>query len=74
MTQRVAVRLAARWLERALFVMGGVLALWCTFNVARAPFEFIGHAPRRFIVRADLVSENARQGPGEAGGPGSPGP
>jgi sortase A len=226
MTQRVAVRLAARWLERALFVMGGVLALWCTFSVARAyyytqlpippepsrartvdrpqgallpgdaaatpslpptaherrawiarleapsvalsatvlegsddgtlaraaghiedtafpgqpgnigiaghrdtvfrplrhlrtgdpitlstsdrvfhyrvaatkivdpqdvsvlnptdrpavtlvtcyPFEFIGHAPRRFIVRADLVSENARPGPGEAGGPGSPGP
>lgn len=37
------------------------------------PFEFIGHAPRRFIVRADLVSENARLGPGEAGGPVSPG-
>jgi sortase A len=24
------------------------------------PFEFIGHAPRRFIVRADLVSDEAR--------------
>jgi LPXTG-site transpeptidase (sortase) family protein len=24
------------------------------------PFEFIGHAPRRFIVRADLVTEEAR--------------
>jgi sortase A len=26
------------------------------------PFEFIGHAPRRFIVRADLVSDEARLG------------
>jgi sortase A len=26
------------------------------------PFEFIGHAPRRFIVRADLVGEEARLG------------
>ena len=24
------------------------------------PFEFIGHAPRRFIVQADLVSDEAR--------------
>jgi sortase (surface protein transpeptidase) len=24
------------------------------------PFQFIGHAPKRFIVRADLVGENAR--------------
>jgi sortase A len=32
------------------------------------PFEFIGHAPRRFIVRADLVDEEAQAGPaGEAG-------
>jgi sortase A len=38
------------------------------------PFEFIGHAPRRFIVRADLVSENARLVSGGAGGAGSPGP
>ena len=37
------------------------------------PFEFIGHAPRRFIVRADLVSESARLESGEATGPGSPG-
>ena len=37
------------------------------------PFEFIGHAPRRFIVRADLVSESARLEPGEPGGPGFPG-
>jgi sortase A len=37
------------------------------------PFEFIGHAPRRFIVRADLVSENARLAPVEAGGPAAPG-
>ena len=29
------------------------------------PFEFVGHAPRRFIVRADLVGEEARAG--EAG-------
>jgi sortase A len=36
------------------------------------PFEFIGRAPRRFIVRADLVSENARLGRAEAGGPASP--
>jgi sortase A len=26
------------------------------------PFEFIGHAPWRFIVRADLVSEDPRLG------------
>jgi sortase A len=32
------------------------------------PFDFIGHAPRRFIVRADLVSENARLTSGAAGG------
>jgi sortase A len=37
------------------------------------PFEFIGHAPRRFIVRADLVSESARLASGEPGGPGFPG-
>jgi sortase A len=24
------------------------------------PFEFIGHAPRRFIVRAELVSQEKR--------------
>lgn len=30
------------------------------------PFEFVGHAPRRFIVRAELVSEEARAG--EIGG------
>jgi sortase A len=34
------------------------------------PFEFIGHAPRRFIVQADLVSDEARvAGPSESGGP-----
>lgn len=37
------------------------------------PFEFIGHAPRRFIVRADLVGESARLASGEPGGPGFPG-
>ena len=26
------------------------------------PFEFVGHAPNRFIVRADLVEEEARAG------------
>ncbi len=33
------------------------------------PFEFIGHAPRRFIVRAELVGEEARaeNGMGQAG-------
>jgi sortase A len=31
------------------------------------PFEFIGHAPRRFIVQADLVADEARlEGPGNA--------
>jgi len=39
------------------------------------PFEFIGHAPRRFIVRADLVSEEARaQDAGGAVGTGGGGP
>jgi sortase A len=36
MTPSLAVRLAARWLERALFAMGSVLALWCIFSVGRA--------------------------------------
>lgn len=34
------------------------------------PFEFVGHAPRRFIVRADLVGEDAlstTQAPGGIG-------
>jgi sortase A len=26
------------------------------------PFEFVGHAPRRFIVRAELISEETRAG------------
>jgi sortase A len=26
------------------------------------PFEFVGHAPRRFVVRAELVEEEARAG------------
>ena len=38
------------------------------------PFEFIGHAPRRFIVRAELVGDEVRtEGsgrPGKAGGAG----
>jgi LPXTG-site transpeptidase (sortase) family protein len=35
------------------------------------PFEFIGHAPRRFIVHADLVATEARAEPaGTAGGAG----
>jgi LPXTG-site transpeptidase (sortase) family protein len=33
------------------------------------PFEFVGHAPRRFIVRADFVEEEALAGkPGGSGG------
>jgi sortase A len=36
MSPAIAARLAARWLERALFVMGGVLAVWCVFSVGRA--------------------------------------
>ena len=35
------------------------------------PFEFIGHAPRRFIVRADLVAEEPWAG--QAGGTGKAG-
>jgi len=35
------------------------------------PFEFVGHAPRRFIVQADLVSQEARLTQG--GAPGSSG-
>jgi sortase A len=35
------------------------------------PFEFVGHAPRRFIVRADLVGEEPMAGQtGKAGGAG----
>jgi sortase A len=39
------------------------------------PFEFIGHAPRRFIVRADLIGEEARAetGAGTAGQAGTAG-
>jgi LPXTG-site transpeptidase (sortase) family protein len=38
------------------------------------PFEFVGHAPRRFIVRADLVEEEAMaRGMGQAGGAGKAG-
>jgi len=38
------------------------------------PFEFIGHAPRRFIVRADLVSAGSRLSSGATGtsAPGEP--
>ena len=36
------------------------------------PFEFVGHAPRRFIVRADLVGEEARAGRTVAAGKGAP--
>ncbi len=32
------------------------------------PFEFIGHAPRRFIVRADLVTAEARVEPAGTAG------
>ena len=32
------------------------------------PFEFIGHAPKRFIVQAELMSEESRAG--QAGGTG----
>ncbi|HEV8209923.1 MAG TPA: class D sortase [Vicinamibacterales bacterium] len=32
------------------------------------PFEYVGHAPRRFIVRADLVAEEARAGEGGTAG------
>ena len=31
------------------------------------PFEFVGHAPRRFIVHARLIGEEARVGDGRAG-------
>lgn len=35
------------------------------------PFEFVGHAPRRFIVQAELVSDETRMGEtGESGRPG----
>jgi sortase A len=37
------------------------------------PFEFVGHAPNRFIVRAELVGEEEltrSSGSGKAGGPG----
>jgi sortase A len=41
------------------------------------PFEFVGHAPRRFIVQATLVADEARAAesgrPGEASGPGGSG-
>ena len=41
------------------------------------PFEFVGHAPRRFIVQAELVGEEARAGQagqaGTAGTAGQPG-
>jgi sortase A len=38
------------------------------------PFEFIGHAPRRFIVRADLIGEEARaELAGQAGAAGTAG-
>jgi sortase A len=40
------------------------------------PFEFFGHAPRRFIVHAELVGQEARTGEswaGEAGGAGKAG-
>jgi sortase A len=30
------------------------------------PFEFVGHAPRRFIVQAQLMAEEARGGSGRA--------
>jgi sortase A len=35
------------------------------------PFEFVGHAPNRFIVRADFVEETSvTAGPGKTGGAG----
>ena len=34
------------------------------------PFEFIGHAPRRFIVQAELVGTDGSGGSGEPGGSG----
>ena len=38
------------------------------------PFEFVGHAPRRFIVRAELVGEETMAGQaGKAGGAGGAG-
>ena len=41
------------------------------------PFDFIGHAPRRFIVQAELVAQEARAERagefGRAGGPGKSG-
>jgi len=38
------------------------------------PFEFIGHAPNRFIIRAEQIGEEARTGgAGEAAGAGTAG-
>jgi len=37
------------------------------------PFEFIGHAPRRFIVQAELVDNSEAGGAGKAGGAGGVG-
>jgi sortase A len=36
------------------------------------PFEFVGHAPRRFIVRAELVGEEARAGRSDLSRPSHP--
>jgi sortase A len=41
------------------------------------PFEYVGHAPRRFIVQAQLVGQDVRRegtGAGQAGKAGEPGP
>ena len=37
------------------------------------PFEYVGHAPRRFIVRADLVGEETRSSSAAPGKPGGSG-
>jgi sortase A len=37
------------------------------------PFEFVGHAPRRFIVRADLIGEEGREAVGTERSSGSDG-
>ena len=43
MTSAPAVRLVIRWLENALFSVGGVLALWCMFSAGRA--YYYAHLP-----------------------------
>jgi LPXTG-site transpeptidase (sortase) family protein len=91
MTPPGAVTLAIRWLERALFVMGGVLALWCIFSVGRTyyyarlpvppvpgrvqlpgdlavmPSRPVVHQPRAWIARLEAPSVALSAFPGQPG-------